>query len=285
MRAFVLGVLFLSGFMPHAMAQLTYGPTAIKTKVNGVPITIHATSSVRVNAVDDKLMVNVRILADLIDLQKHLASIIATFAPPANQCANRRGSDKSPVVTFKSGSLWPRGNQIVMFMRGQIDVWSCRLGRQHRTIRWRRKKIAFIKMPIPQLRVWRQLIKRQDGTQTFRGSLPIYLTKNNNESISLQTAAPTLRLQGEDGILTDATLQSTKAAINRTVASALQQAVDPATLKDVLPTGLQKLNMDVVSARFRSLGGHVMAEIKLGGSVTGETRRQLLQMVAARVVN
>ena len=92
MRAFVLGVLFLGGLISNAAAQLVYGPVAIKTDVNGVPITVSATSWVTVNAAGDNLTVDARILADLVDLQKNFASIVGTFEPPANQCSIRRGT-------------------------------------------------------------------------------------------------------------------------------------------------------------------------------------------------
>jgi hypothetical protein len=151
MRAFVLGVLFLGGLISNAAAQLVYGPVAIKTDVNGVPITVSATSSVTINAVGDKLTVDARILADLVDLQKNFARIVGTFEPPANQCSSRPGTKKSPVVAFKNGSLWPRGDQIVISMRGHIDVWSCSAGRQKSALRWRKRKIAFIRMRIPQI--------------------------------------------------------------------------------------------------------------------------------------
>lgn len=67
MRAFVLGVSFQGGLMPQAMAQLACGPTAVKTEVNGVPITVNMTSGVTIDAVGDKPMVDARIPADLID--------------------------------------------------------------------------------------------------------------------------------------------------------------------------------------------------------------------------
>ena len=130
MRKFVLGVLFLGGFISNATAQLAYGPVAIKSDVNGIPITVSATSWVTVNAVGDNLSVDAKILADLVDLQKNFASVVGTFEPRENQCVNRPGITKTPVVIFKSGSLWPRGDQIVISMRGDIDVWSCRAGRQ-----------------------------------------------------------------------------------------------------------------------------------------------------------
>ena len=285
MRAFVLGVLFLGGLISNAAAQLVYGPVAIKTEVNGVPITVSATSRVTINAAGDKLTVDARILADLVDLQKNFARIVGTFAPPANQCTNRRGTKKSPVVAFKSGSLWPRGDQIVISLHGHIDVWSCSAGRQKSALRWRKKKIAFIRMSIPQIHTWRNVIKKKDGTQPFRGRLPIYLVETKNARIALKPAELVIKLDGPEAILTQATLRSAKANINRTAADALEHALDPTKLRDALPAALRKLNMAVVSARFRGLGGHAIAEINLGASLSGKSRTQLLQTIASRSSN
>ena len=285
MRAFVFGVLFLGGLISNAAAQLVYGPVAIKTEVNGVPITVSATSWVTINSVDDKLTVDARIMADLVDLQKNFARIVGTFAPPANRCANRRGTKKSPVVAFKSGSLWPRGDQIVISLRGHIDVWSCSAGRRKSALRWHKRKIAFIRMSIPQIHTWRNVIKKKNGTQAFRGRLPIYLVETKDARIALRPAEPVIKLDGPEAFLTQATLRSAKASINRTAAGALEHAIDPAKLKGALPAALQKLDMAVVAARLRGLGGHVMAEINLGASVSGEARTQLLQTITSRSSN
>lgn len=285
MRKFVLGVLFLGGFISNATAQLAYGPVAIKSDVNGIPITVSATSWVTVNAVGDNLSVDAKILADLVDLQKNFASVVGTFEPRENQCVNRPGITKTPVVTFKSGSLWPRGDQIVISMRGDIDVWSCRAGRQKSTIRWRKKKIAFIRLSIPQIHSWRNVVKKKDGTQSFHGSMPIYLVETKGAQIALKPTEPIIRLDGQEALLTKATLRSAKTTINRTATNALEHLIDPIRLKDALPTALQKLDMAIVSARLRGLGGHIIAEINLGANVSGESRMQLLQMMASRSSN
>lgn len=285
MRAFVLGVLFWGGLISNAAAQLVYGPVAIKTDVNGVPVTVSATSRVTINAAGDRLTIDARIMADLVDLQKNFTRVVGTFEPSDKRCARRRGSTKNPVIAFRSGSLWPRGDQVVITVRGHIDVWSCRAGRKKSAIRWRKKKIAFIRMSIPHIHTWRNVIKKKDGTQRFRGSVPIYLMETKDDWLALKPAEPIVKLDGQDGLLTKATLRSAKTDIQRTAADGLEHAIDPAKLKNALPAALQKLDMAVVSARLRGLGGHVMAEIHLGASLSGELRAQLLQTIASRSSN
>lgn len=285
MRAFVLGVLFWGGLISNAAAQIVTGPVAIKSDVNGVPITVRATSWVTIKAVDDKLTVDARIMADLVGLQKNFARIVGTFEPPAKRCSNRRGTTKNPVVTFKRGSLWPRGDQVVIFMRGHIDVWSCSAGRKKSAIRWHKKKIAFIRMSIPQIHTWRNVTKKKDGTQPFHGRMPVYLEETKDARLALQPANPVISLDGPEALLTHATLRLAKARISRTAADALEHAIDPVKLKSALPAALQKLDMTVMSARLRGLGGHVIAEINLGASLSGASRTQLLQTIASRSSN
>jgi hypothetical protein len=54
--------------------------------------------------------------------------------------------------------------------------------------------------------------------------------------------------------------------INQKALGALQSAIDPAKLKEALPKEYQKLNMTVVSTRFRNYGGHAIAEINLAAA-------------------
>ena len=60
--------------------------------VNGVPIAVSATSWITVNSAGNETVVDTRIFADLIDLQKKFSHVVDTFAPPADDCANR-GAD------------------------------------------------------------------------------------------------------------------------------------------------------------------------------------------------
>lgn len=69
--------------------------------------------------------------------------------------------------------------------------------------------------------------------------------------------------------MTNANLKIAKVNISQKAHNALQSAIDLAKLKEILPDELQKLNMNVVSARFRNVGGHAIAEINLAARVSG----------------
>lgn len=278
MRAFFLSVVLLAVLQSPAPAQLAVGPIPIENNVNGVPITVRATSWITVNFEDNELVVNARIFADLIDLQKKFADVVGTFKPPADSCAKRAADNSNPVVSIKTGSLWPRGDQLVMFVRGHVDIWSCVAGPSQRGIQWKKKKIGFIKMSVPVLHTWTNLRKNKNDTQPFDASLPIYFVKKDDETVALELAKANMKLGGQH---TDTILKIAKMDINRKAYEALQSAIDPAKLKAALPKELQKLNMSVVSARFRDYGGHAMVEINLAARVSGTPTTDLVQNTSA----
>jgi hypothetical protein len=281
MRAILLSALLLASLVSRATAQIVVGPVAIQNEVNGIPITVNATSWITVNSDGNELSVDARIFADFIDLQKKFATILGTFKLPADSCANRGADNQSPVVALKSGTLWPRDDQLVMSIRGQIDVWSCVTGPLRSEIRWKKKKIAFVKLSIPQLYTWTNLIKNKDGTHLFHGSLPIYLAEKDATTVAVKVAGPNIIMDRQEASVTGASLKLAKLDINQKASAALQSAIDPAKLKEALPSELQKLNMAVVSARFRDQGGHAVAEVNLAARVSGESIPELLQQVAA----
>jgi hypothetical protein len=126
------------------------------------------------------------------------------------------------------------------------------------------KKLLFLKWKVPVTHVVRTVKERNDGAQAFRGSMPIQLVKKDGASVALKVVEPNIKLEGQEALMTNANLAKTH--INQKVYAALQSAIDPAKLKAALPKDLQKMNMTVVSARFRSYGGHAIAEINLAAA-------------------
>jgi hypothetical protein len=267
MRTLFLAGFFLAGLASQATAQLAVGPIAIKNNVNGVPVTVSATSYTTVKPVDNEIVVTSRIFADLIDLQRKFASIVDTFKLPANNCASRGAGAPNPVVSLKSSMLWPRSDQLVMFLRGHVDMWSCVAGPPKSETRWQQKKIAFIKYKVAVRHTVTELKKSKNGTQPFDATLPTFLMKKDDGKVGLEFAKPYLKLDGYP----DTILKRANADINKTALSALQSAIDPAKLKAVLPKELQNLNMSVLSARFRDYGGHAIAEINLATTISGSS--------------
>jgi len=265
MKAPLLSALLVAGLLTEAVPQQAVGPVAITNTVNGIPVTVSATSWVTTNPVGNELRVHARIFADLIDLQKKFASVVESFKLPANRCGNRTPGNQNPVVSFKGGSLWPVDDRLVMSVRGDVDVRSCVAGPQKSAIEWKKKKIWFLKVKLPERHTWRIVKERKDSAQSFSGTLPIQLVKRDDANISLKIAESEIKLEGQEGSATNSNASLTK-HIDQKAYNALQSAIDPAKLKMALPKELQKMNMTVVSTRFRSYGGHAIAEINLAAA-------------------
>jgi hypothetical protein len=118
----------------------------------------------------------------------------------------------------------------------------------------------------------RTVKERKDGAQAFRGNLPIQLVRKDGASVALKVADPDIKLEGAERLMTNANVNLAKTHINQKVYAALQSAIDPGKLKAALPKDLQKMNMTVVSARFRSYGGHAIAEINLAAATAPYTQ-------------
>ena len=280
MRALLLGTLLAIGLIPGATAQLAVGPVPITSSINGIPITVSVTSWITVNSVGDETTVDARIFADLIDLQKKFSDVVGSFKRSARNC-NRSADGQNPVVSFKSGSLWPRNDQLIMFVRGDIDIWSCSVGPPQSAIRWEKTKVSFLTLKLPVRRTWRNVKRNMDGTQPFHGTLLVSLAEKDGANVALRNTEPNLRLDGEPTFATNANLSLAKTDMNDKVSKTLRSAIDLTKLKDVLPKELQKFNMTVNSARFRDRGGHAIAEINLVGKASSTTTTSLLQQIDA----
>jgi len=250
------------------------------SSINGIPITVSVTSWITVNSVGDETTVDARIFADLIDLQKKFSDVVDSFKRSARNC-NRSADGQNPVVSFKSGSLWPRNDQLIMFVRGDIDIWSCSVGPPQSAIRWEKTKVSFLTLKLPVRRTWRNVKRNMDGTQPFHGTLLVSLAEKDGTNVALRNTEPNLRLDGEPTFATNANLSLAKTDMNDKVSKTLRSAIDLTKLKDVLPKELQKFNMTVNSARFRDRGGHAIAEINLVGKASSTTTTSLLQQIDA----
>jgi hypothetical protein len=280
MRALLLGTFLVIVLISRATAQLAVGPIPITSSINGIPVTLSVTSWISANSVGDEITVDARLFADLIDVQKKFSDIANSFKRSAGDC-NRSADGQNPAVSFKSGSLWPSSDQLIIFVRGDIDIWSCTVGPPQSAIRWEPKKIAFLTLKLPVKRTWRNVRKNMDGSEPFHGMLPIALAEKDDANVALKVTKPTIRFGSEPTVLTNTNLNRAMTDMNQKLSKALQSAIDVAKLKDALPKELQKLNMTIVSARFRDRGGHAIAEINLAARTSVNTTTSLLQQIDA----
>jgi len=266
MKVFFGTALLLTVLASEAPAQqLAVGPITMTNHVNGVPITVSATSWITVVSVDGERAVDARIFVDLVDLQRKFPAVIDRLGGSAADCAKRDADSRSSAVSLISGSLLPINDQLIMSVRGQVDLWSCRARPAKSSIVWKKQKIGFLNVKLPQRHTVKATMKKtKDGTQPFRGNLPIQLVQRDSANIALKISEPEIKLEGQDIVVSHANLDNAKLDINQKVYAALQSAINFVKLKAMLPKELQKST--VVSTRFRSQGGHAIAEINLAAT-------------------
>src|SRR5678815_1881104 len=105
MRALCWTALFAVVLGSQALAQLPIGSLAITNHVNGVPITVSATSWINANPIESERTPDARIFIDLIDLQRKFPAVIDRLGISAADCTKRDSDSLSPTVSLKSGSL------------------------------------------------------------------------------------------------------------------------------------------------------------------------------------
>ena len=197
MKALHLGALLAVCVVSSATAQTSVGPVAITNMVNGVPVTVNATSWITVNSSGNELTVQARIFADLVDLQKKFASILDGFKLPICNCADRAADTQNPVVSFLNGSIVPVDDQLVMSVRGDVGVVSCVAGPQKTATVLKTKKLLFLKWMLPVTHVVRTVKEGNNGAQAqaFRGSMPIQLVKKDGAGVAFKPVEPNIKLE------------------------------------------------------------------------------------------
>ncbi|HET7806805.1 MAG TPA: hypothetical protein VFL53_21390 [Pseudolabrys sp.] len=265
MKAFFGAALLSTILVSEASAQLGVGPITMTNHVNGVPITVSATSWITVNEADSERAVDARIFIDLVDLQRKFAAVIDRSGISAADCAKRDADSRSPAVSLTSGSLLPVDDQLIMSVRGKVDLWECKARPAKSAIVWKKQKIGFLNIKLPERRTVKAAMKKtKDGTQPFRGNLPIQLVQKDRENVALKISDPEIKLEGQDVAVSLSNLDNAKLDINKKVYATIQSAINFVKLKAMLPKELQKST--VVSTRFRSQGGHAIAEINLAAT-------------------
>lgn len=270
MKVFIGAALLSASLATGASAQQAVGPIAITNQVNGVPITVSATSWITVNTADNERTVDARIFVDLIDLQRKLPDVLDKMGPATADCSKRDSENRSAAVSLKGGSLVPVDDQLIVSVRGNVDVWSCKNRPSTSKIAWKKHKIAFLNIKLPVRQTIRGKVKKtKDGTQPFSENVPVQLVQKDGANVAPKIVGPELKLNGQDSV-SNANLNHAQDDISHKIYAALQSAINFVKLKEMLPKELQKST--VVSTRFRSHGGHAIAEIVLAATSVPNTQ-------------
>ena len=246
------------------LKQLAVGPITMTNHVNGVPITVSATSWITVVSVGGERAVDARIFVDLVDLQRKFPAVIDRLGGSAPDCAKRDADSRSSAVFLISGSLLPIDDQLIMSVRGQVDLWSCRARPAKSSIVWKKQKIGFLNIKLPQRHTVKATMKKtKDGTQPFRGNLPIQLVQKDSANIALKISDPEIKLEGQDAAVSHANLNNAKLDINQKVLCQCSKCDQFRKAQSNASERASKIDRRFESLFRKSKGGHAIAEINL----------------------
>jgi hypothetical protein len=267
----------------HAGADdVKIGPIEYQQEVNGVTVNVSVMTHVRVDSVDNKIRLGVRVVGDLSDLQRKIGPIVDSFNLPRNNCGSY--SPNNPVVAIPRKELTFRNGTPVFEIGGSVTMWQCVENPvPNSKIEWEIKKIGPIKTKVPVLKTWPgDPIKTILLKQSFEASLPIGLAKHDHASVGVTFSKPDIQLTGKYAFITNGVLQIAGIDINKKAHDALRKAIDPAKLRLAIPEELRKFNPAVESARLFDDAGHLAAEIKLNAEVPAAAMTELIKTLLDR---
>jgi hypothetical protein len=216
------------------------GPLSFPQTVSGVPLTLQASGFFIFSQVADKLQIDVRLAADLSDVQSKIGALVASVPLPSDKCglSVRIGGSQLPVD----------GNKAVLKSSGEATGVACVFG-------------------VPQITI----------TQSFDANLPFTLTMPDPNSVSIKAETPGVQLHGLLSGAPDLLQHIFGVDINAKVRDLLNGAIKADNLSIAIPEDLKALNLVVTTASFVSNGGALAATAQMRASLDAKALSELVR--------
>lgn len=261
--------------------EVVIGPISYVQDVNGVPVTIIATTYVKVITEDNQILVKARVVGNLSDLQQKIGTIVDTFDLPRDNCKSY--SPKNPVVSIPRKELFFRDGAAVFSLGANVTVWACvenPVPNSKLETGW--CKVGPIKTKCPKVVTWPgSPIKTHAGAQNLDADIPVFLVRNNDHAVGIQFSKPDINLGDcswfacvAKGIVNLGGID-----VNQKAYDALQKAIDPEKLRLAIPEELSSFNPVVEAARFVSDTGNLAAEISVSAMVPAASMTELIKQL------
>jgi hypothetical protein len=260
--------------------EVVVGPIDYQQNVNGIPVTLSATTFARIETKDNQIFLKARVVGNLADLQRKIGSIIDTFDLPRDNC--KSFSPKNPVVAIPRKELGIRDGAAFLSIGANVTVWACVENPiPNSKVEWEMCNLGFAKTKCrPHLITWPgSPIKTHVGAQNIDADLPVTLEKISDYAVGLRLSNPDINLGDCSwfACVAKGILQIGGVDINQKAYDALQKAIDPEKLKLTIPEELAKFNPTVESASFVNSDGNLAAEIRLSALVPASTITELIK--------
>lgn len=218
----------------------------IEQELNGVKIQIPVNVYYSTINSDGNQRLKVRLYGDFSELNSKSSALISKISLPDDNC--RSYSQDNYVASLSGASFSVENNNALFTVHGNFQVWQCVENiTQDITIRWKVKRVGFIKTKIPvKVKVRRSSpIKNRLLSQSFTLKLPFKLDTSVNDRIRLDFTEPEVDLEGRY-----AGLLNTFLGVSKTIESNIEKAFPFKSQVFFLPEELNVFNPVIQSVRF-----------------------------------
>lgn len=217
------------------------GPLSLPPQtVSGVPLIFRASGFFTFTQVADKLQIDVRLVADLADLQGKIGALVSAVPLPSDKCGLS--------VSIGSSLLLIDGNAVVLKSSGEATGVICVFGTPEITV-----------------------------TQPFDASLPFTLSVPSPGSISIEAENPDIQLRGFLSGAPDLLHHIFGVDIDAKLKDLLNGAIKTDNLSISIPEDLKSLNPVVRTASFVSNGGSLAATAQMRASIDAKALGDLVR--------
>lgn len=223
--------------------------------VQGVPLAAQAYAFFSIRSIGGSIRVNVRVVADLSDLQSKIGALVDLIPLPTNQCAELGAVNN--VVRIWGKTITIDGAVATLKLQGDVDGFFCTKGVPCSKVVWNGL--------IPEVVLYdcNPPITTHVFNQPFDATLPFSLGAADQLSLKLTLGQPTVSLGGQLGSVTNGILQIAGVNLNDQLKTALDGIVNPDLLKGALPADLTQLDPVVTQAGLFSNAGALAASVEL----------------------
>lgn len=231
--------------------EIVLDAVVLQQVVEGVPLSFPTSATLSFEKVGAALMLRVRALVDLSDLQRQVGRLVATVPLPRDNCAHQGPGNF--VVGISSSDLKGRGSLGVLTLNVRARQWTCQdtfLGR------------ALLAIP-------------PDRDAEVEVRLPFELVRRDSQTLAVEVKEPELAGGGGFERFIVSLLGIVGVDAGGRLRAEITKAIDPSLLKTSFPAELAILHPEIASATLLTSPGGLAARLELTARIDPDTIEEL----------
>lgn len=238
--------------------------STVQRTVQGISISAEVYVFLSLQPIEDRIRVQLRLVADLTDLQNKIGALVDSIPLPKDNCSHF-GID-NVVARIWGKKISVNDDIATLKLNGDVDIWTC------------------VKNPIPCTRVeWEERfgiripklvyydcnppIKNRNISQPFEAMLPFTLELVDARTVAVRLGTPSVDLGGTLGGVTEGILRIAGVDLNAQVKQVLDAAIGSDLLAQALPEFLARFDPSIKRAEFLNNSGSLALAIELEASL------------------